>query len=363
MKIQESNSLRGSNNFDFVRVLAAILVLVGHSPALFKNKPFYYDPLIKIIGYPAHAIGLYIFFIISGFLITKSWESKKNTFEFIVSRILRIFPALLFTLICTTFILGPLLTSYHLSDYLTSKETYKHLLNITLFRIYYELPGVFGSNPYNNAVNGSIWSLSYEFTCYLLLILFGYFHFLKNKWFSLSIYVLAVILISFYKSEIELSYPTIPFLGINMDKMIEFFILFFSGSFFYLFRNYLTFNWITYSFIISLIIITRVFQIPFIFNSIIFSFLIFSLVFSRRINLNKFGKYGDFSYGIYLFAFPIQQIIAQFFTTEFNLLLLILISTLFTFIASFICWNLVEKPTLKLKKRILNLKINNPKYF
>ena len=357
MKIRESDLLKDSNNFDFIRILAAILVLIGHSPILFKNQNFSFDPLLKIFGYPAHLLGLFIFFIISGFLITKSWETKKNTFEFIISRIVRIFPALLFTIVCTTFILGPLFTTHSLVEYFQSEITYKQLLNLTLFRVYYELPGVFEFNPYNYAVNGSIWSLAYEFTCYLLILFWGYGQLFKSKWIGLSVFIVTVVLLTMFKNDFVKNTPIIPLLGLNTDRMIEFLIVFFTGSIFYQFRKIIFFNWIGYLLITILVIAARMYQLPLIFNTIIIAYLTFGIVFSKKIKLNRIGKYGDFSYGFYLFAFPIQQMIAYLFPKDTNLLILVIISILLTFVAAIISWNFIEKPSLKLKNRILKLGI------
>ncbi len=359
MKIQESDLLKDSNNFDFVRILAATFVLIGHSPVLFKNQPFSFDPFVKIVGYPAHLLGLFIFFIISGFLITKSWETKRSVFDFIISRMVRIFPALLFTIAITTFILGPLLTTYSLTDYFKSEETYKHLLNISLYRIFYILPGVFEFNPYNNAVNGSIWSLAYEFTCYLMTIILGYIRFFKRKWINLSVYLFVLILFLIYDIDLEKCNYLIPLFGLQLHKFLQLYILFFSGSIFYQFRSSISFNWKTYLLILCFLILARFNHFSFVPNSIILTFLIFALVFSKKNKLNRFGKYGDFSYGIYLFAFPIQQAIAYLAPKETNLWLLIILSLLFTFIASIVCWNLIEKPSMKLKNKFLkNIRIN-----
>jgi len=305
MKINDDSLRRNTNNFDFLRFLAASFVLIGHTPALLDSIPFAYDPFQLLFDIPIRTVGVFIFFTISGFLVTKSWESKKSVSDFFMARILRIFPALISLLFISTFILGPILSSLSLTSYFSSLTTYQYLLNASLYRMYYALPGVFDSNPYGNSVNGSLWTLSYEFTCYLALAFFGILHVLKNKWLGLSLLLLTLLLFFLYKNEIETFLPIVPILGIHTSKLITFLLYFFTGSIFYQFRNEISFNWLVITMAIIGTILIKMNVIPYLLFAVILPYFIFFCAFSKNIKLAKFVQFGDFSYDMYLFAFPI----------------------------------------------------------
>jgi peptidoglycan/LPS O-acetylase OafA/YrhL len=142
MRITDINIDRSSNNFDAIRLVAALFVLIGHSPAILLNRELEWDPFLQMIGTSIHFTGVLIFFTISGFLITRSWEFKKNILDFFIARFLRIFPALICVIILSVFVLGALITKYAISDYLSSPITAKYLQGMTLYRMNYYLPVV-----------------------------------------------------------------------------------------------------------------------------------------------------------------------------------------------------------------------------
>src|SRR3984893_10721087 len=130
-----------SNNFDFLRLIGAVLVIYGHaSPLTGTVSP----------GFAANGvatIGVKIFFVISGYLVALSWLRDGNLARFLLRRCLRIFPALVAVVILTVLVLGPLLTTQPLSAYFNNPLVTFYLRNIALY-INYSLPGVFEHNVY-----------------------------------------------------------------------------------------------------------------------------------------------------------------------------------------------------------------------
>ncbi|KAM9864044.1 hypothetical protein ACI1US_00203 [Leucobacter sp. BZR 635] len=161
-----SSTGRGSNLFDLIRIMAAAMVVIGHAWPLsgVKGPP-------TLAGITVHHLGVYIFFTLSGFLLSRSWSREPRPFPFLIRRSLRIFPALALVVVVTIGALGPVFTSKQPSNYWGSGETWGYLWNLTLFA-QYDLPGVFADNP-TTAVNGSLWSIGPEFTCYLALVALG----------------------------------------------------------------------------------------------------------------------------------------------------------------------------------------------
>ena len=115
--------MRG-NNFDGLRLVGALLVLIGHGFVLTElgRAP-------RLAGVPIHTLGLYIFFAVSGYLIYGSWTRIQAPLPYLRNRILRIFPALWVVVLLTLFLIGPLLTASGIHAYFTSSETWVYLAN------------------------------------------------------------------------------------------------------------------------------------------------------------------------------------------------------------------------------------------
>ncbi|WBU37108.1 acyltransferase family protein [Homoserinibacter sp. YIM 151385] len=158
---------RHGNDFDALRLLGAVLVIVGHGFVL-HGEP---GRTPYAFGLALHTLGVAIFFAISGFLIMGSWMRRPALAVYATSRAARILPALVpVTLVCA-FLLGPLVSTLPLGEYLSSGATWAYLANLVPVVPQYELPGVFTELPYPDAVNGSLWTLRVEFLCYLAVAL------------------------------------------------------------------------------------------------------------------------------------------------------------------------------------------------
>lgn len=149
--------------FDYLRLIAAILVIVHHARVLNGAPPLMLGP-----GLDPGALGVGIFFVISGALVAGSLERSARITDFLAKRVLRIFPGLLVALLLTALVLGPLVTTQ--AGYLREPATWLYVLkNMTLYAVTYTLPGVFLAAPVAGIVNGSLWTLRLEFTAYLAL--------------------------------------------------------------------------------------------------------------------------------------------------------------------------------------------------
>lgn len=160
------------NNYNLIRFAAASLVILFHS---YHLSGVMWDPLSYLTRHTnlGH-FAVSIFFIVSGFLVCKSYVTRRNILVFIEARFLRIFPALIVVIILSVFLIGTIATVKPIKAYLTSMETWNYFIyNSTLIQVHYYLPGVFQDNPYPGAVNGSLWTLPFELWMYIILALFG----------------------------------------------------------------------------------------------------------------------------------------------------------------------------------------------
>lgn len=326
-----------ANNFDFIRFLAATLVIFSHSyPLSTGNENL--EPLMWLSKGQSTLgdVAVFVFFITSGYLITQSYDRKKDIISFAISRTLRIFPGLIVVLLLSVFLLGPIITSS--INYFTETGTYTFLASVTLYQFNHFLPGVFEDNIFGRAVNGSLWTLKYEFLFYILVGVLGMLNKLNKKT------VIFLFLCSFF-----ISFFSLPF-GETINRVPLMFQFFAAGMIIYLFRDKIPLNKCL-AYVSIFIIIFSIFAGGFTKVFIIFgSYLLMYIVYSTKFKLHNFSKYGDFSYGLYIYAFPIQQTVTYFSGGEMNYLTNFIISFPIVLFFSYLSWHLIERPTLKLKK-------------
>nr|WP_295972281.1 acyltransferase [uncultured Bacillus sp.] len=322
------------NNLDFIRFVAATCVIFSHAyPLTTGNNASEAFAVFSKGQMTLGELAVSIFFVISGFLITQSYDRSKDPIYYFKARVLRIFPGLIFCVFLTILLLGPIFTELSVKDYFKNRETFDYLKTITLYWIQYDLPGVFQTNVWPVAVNGSLWTLWYEFFFYIVVAALGVVRLLDKR----------VVLVGFILAS------ALYFLGIG-GLYTDLFRYFGAGMVVYLFRKHIKMNgWMA---IISLIILMITVKMGyFVYAFTIFgTYLIFYFAFDTRVKLQNFGKYGDFSYGIYIYAFPIQQIMSYLFHNQLTHWENFLLAFPFTLLFAIISWYLVEKRALKYKK-------------
>ena len=342
---------RFHNNFDFLRLLGAFLVIFSHSyPIATGNANA--EPLLG--GLTLGSLGLMIFFVISGYLIPSSWLRKPEFSGFFKNRILRIVPGLFGVALVTIFIIGPLVTIIPVVDYFRDPLTYWYFHIVTIYYVWGSLPGVFVNNVYPDVVNGSLWILGLLFTMYIVVSILGFMGFLKKKGITLIITILLAASYFMY----NLSYFTFskPFFDLIYYKNLVWLlsldltfgtILFMIAVLFYLYRDLIKYDARICIFLSILWVLS--------FKTVLFSlvsfiaipYVILFIAFARIPYLNKTGKYGDFSYGLYIYAFPIQQSVSHF-IPGIPVLGMFLLSSLIVIPISIISYKFLESKALKI---------------
>lgn len=344
------------NNFDFLRLLAASMVIFSHSFDLIAPSDVTMtngEPLrVLTDGQMSFgSLGVAIFFCLSGFLITQSLFRSNSYKTYFIKRFLRIFPALILDLLIAVFIWGAIVTSLSLYDYFTNPLTFRYLLNVGLYNISYVLPGVFENNIYGNTVNGSLWTLPYEFTCYFGIAILYYFFILKNKYIY-TIFYLMCLAVGFFILNTQFHTATIPYTNISFVPLFTLSAYFGAGALFCHFQDKIEYNVGIAAVLLLVLIIGSHFHLMDYFNYLCLPYIVFWFVFERRIPVQNAGKFGDFSYGIYIYGFPVQQTIIHFAGAALNVSEMIVLSFIFTIPLAVFSWFAVEKKALKLKKVI-----------
>ena len=161
-----------ANNLNLIRALAATGVLVSHAWPIALG-PSATEPLHALTGFSLGALCVMLFFAASGFLIAGSWERRPDPVRFALARALRLFPALTVSLVLVALVMGPLVAGRSLLDYAADPEVQSFLFhNLLLVSPQYALPGVFEANPFPH-VEGSIWTLLHEALCYGAVLIAG----------------------------------------------------------------------------------------------------------------------------------------------------------------------------------------------
>ncbi len=335
---------RENNNLDIFRIFAACLVIVGHSYVLFPD-PGETDLIREFTGFTySAALAVKIFFFISGLVVTNSILSSKSFSRFTISRFFRIFPALIFLCAVTVFVIGPLITTETISDYFNSPLTMTYFKNNIRLKTEYDLPGVFISNHYGRAVNGSPWTLPYELGCYLFLLGIFCLGILKNK--TVASIVFGIIIVESVLPQRIFTY------WINSDPEILPLPAYFSlGALLAINQEKIKLDHLQ---TIGLLIITFVVWNTR-FNELLFCLSVFSLILnlSRSKWLLRLKIKNDISYGIYLWGFVVQQLL-QHYVKRQTVYLKMVISIVMAVAIAYISWFVIEKNSIKLGKYFIN---------
>ncbi len=337
------------NNFNLVRFLAATAVIYAHSYPITLGRQ-HHDPFHALLGEGIGATAVHIFFILSGFLVTRSLLHRPSVGEFTWARFLRIYPGLFAACAFCALVVGPLFTVLPKAEYLTRPEPYEFIA-INGFslagNLRYSLPGVFGDLPYAHGINGSLWTLPWELRMYVSLTLLGMLGIAKRpRWFS----VLALIgIVAFLVNE--------HFLFSSSDfvrKTLRFTTFFYGGGMLFVERKRIPFHpAVAWGLIAAVVVARGFFGLGGIFGilfplSLIYLVLYVSLVPGGWIR--GFNRIGDYSYGIYVYAFPVQQMVAHFFPGlgVYGAAGASFLGTLPLAVGS---WYLIEKPMMSFKSR------------
>lgn len=335
---------RDDNRFDILRLLAAWLVLFSHCYPLGARPQN--EPLASIWGIDTlGGVGVAIFFVLSGYLVTISLERSPNLFTFFRRRVLRIYPGLIAICLLSVLVLGPLLTTLPLPVYWHHPLTWSYLWTAGAWDIHYPLPGVFADNPLPYAINGSLWSLPYEITCYLALVLLSLLPGPLRPKATLAAAGLVGVLLT--RPAAPLTGPFDIFLGMDYYHG-KLGLLFALGAVFALWRTHIRpLGW-------SAVLLAGALWLPLgAWQLLLYVLGLGTLTLWLALHglwLPRLpARMGDWSYGAYLYGFPVQQVLAHFKLHEASFAGYVLACTVLTFALGGLSWHLIEKQAMRWK--------------
>jgi peptidoglycan/LPS O-acetylase OafA/YrhL len=320
------------------------MVIVGHSSILNGISNNWVDPIAYFFPFAASGPwAVNLFFFISGLVVTNSLINNRKPLQFIVARLFRIMPAFAFVVILSAFIIGPIVSSFTFKQYFESGITYSYITDNLFFHVYYNLPGVFTNNFYKYAVNGSLWTLAYEMSCYVILL--GVFLIIRNRGKLFYNIILGLIILEAF-SPFKFIFN---WLGTNpeINLLPAAFAL---GSLLAVNAEEIK---------IDKFSVLGVMLIYFFFRTSSYSYLFFNIASSITIlyiSTNKFFNFHrpkyDVSFGVYLWGFLVQQTLYHI-TGKLYVGWHCVLSLTISFVLAYLTHFLIEKPGINLGKKLV----------
>jgi peptidoglycan/LPS O-acetylase OafA/YrhL len=337
------------NNIDFLRFALACVVIHTHSYEMTGRHYAGMANRLLHLELGGAWLAVNAFFALSGVLITASWLKSTSTTDYFRRRLLRIYPGFVAAILFCVLIVGPL-GGATLATYFRDTETYAFFKPL-IFGPIGTLPGVFETLHWKGQVNSSLWTIRFELFCYVLLAVLGLTTLLRHRAAILSLFLLSLIAqiaqTAAWPGRWEM---VLPFFG-DVWEVIRFIVFFLAGATFYLYRDVIPFDRRLFAAAAIVLVAAFALKLSIIALPICGVYCLMYVAFHPTLRLPNCGKYGDFSYGMYLYAFPIQQLLVLYFRPAQNPLILSLVGAVLTLAVAFLSWHLIEKPALALKGR------------
>jgi peptidoglycan/LPS O-acetylase OafA/YrhL len=338
--------------FDTLRIALAFSVIGWHSFHIAAGEP---HPLadLHFFWFPGYAI-LSMFFALSGFLITAS-ATRLLLGNFILNRGLRIVPALLVEVVLSAIVLGAIFTTLPLSEYFRSDGFWRYFGNVAGF-VSLTLPGVFESNP-DHAVNASLWTIPFEIGCYVLmagLILCKCLH--RPRLVLMLCAAFGVIAVAIYLADPAFtSTSSLDPRDIFTGKGSRLFISFLLGIAIYLYRFDIEYSRRTaLACLLFCLLVAAVGPLPgALLNVFVTPALAYLTAYLGVTDLPKLPLFhrGDYSYGVYLYGYPLQQTIVAIWPSHAGVAVVFILAAFATTAFAMFSWHVIELPILKLRSR------------
>jgi peptidoglycan/LPS O-acetylase OafA/YrhL len=341
MTANDSNS-RQANNFGFLRLLFATLVILSHSPELVDGNQSR-EILTRLFGTVSFGVlAVDGFFLISGYLITQSLVNSRSYLEYLSKRVLRIYPGYIVAFAISLLIGG--MAGGSISSPFQVLRQVAHAFSLHTPR----LDGAFIGIPYPT-LNGPMWTVAYEFRCYLFVMLLGTLGVLRSR---LAYLVMTIALLVGMFSQRGFALPHLLESAVgSVQPGVRFCAIFCCGGIFFLFRDRISYTRKA-AVIASAALLPAMFAHRFAEIALVTlgGYLLFWFAFEvKSSRLSRIGNGVDLSYGVYLYAWPIQSLLIWHYN-HISPWLVFFITTMTAGVIAYASWTLIEQPFLSLKR-------------
>jgi peptidoglycan/LPS O-acetylase OafA/YrhL len=337
---------RSSNNFGALRLFFAVLVILSHSFELVDGDRSR-EILTSLFGTLSFGeLGVDGFFLISGYLVTKSFQESHSTGEYLLKRVLRIYPGYVVAYLICILALGPFV-----GGQIASLSGLKVLVRTVFLQPPY-MDGAFAGTVYP-MLNNSMWTIAYEFRCYLLVLVVGLAGLLSKRS-ILIVLTVACLALSIEQPSVQNWFPYrfAPYLG-DPNTSLRFTSIFGCGALFYVFRDRIRYDWRAATLATCGLIALMFSRFAQPALAILGGYLLFWFALNvRSTRLAAVGTKVDISYGVYLYAWPVQKLLIWMYP-GISPWLVFIEATAIASILALGSWRLVEKPFLRLKAALV----------
>ena len=347
------------NHLDFLRLFAALLVIVSHYFAL-RDGDNRREPYERLSGYCNFGkVAVYSLFFISGLLAARSFLGRPNAARYLWNRARRVFPALWAAVGFCILIVGPLLTTLPLRTYFTHPATLHFAGNAALVPNHYDLPGVFTQYDHGDpraAVNGSLWSIPCGMLMFFAIAGLGTLRVLGRKPLIIAVTVATFLAWLAYHLGLITSTPLLRHrIWIEFLPHLGFF--FFAGVLAFLYRDRIRPD--VRIFLLCLLAIGVTWRatwpgtgrIGYVVFTLALPYVLLYLSFARwplvSRALQNVNRPGDFSYGVYVFGYPVQQLLMGLYGPRLPAIAHILLACMASILLAALSWRLIERPILR----------------
>lgn len=348
--------------FEFLRILLAMTIFYGHTALIMGRKSTLpiangldaasahlataqvsdaVATIVLILKTRGYVVLVPMFFALSGFLVTGSAVRVRSTVTFLRFRLLRILPALCVEVTLSAVILGACFTKLPLASYFADPGFFRYFGNIAGV-VTFTLPGVFTGNAYPNTVNGALWTLPPEFYCYLIMAGLMVSTALWRRDLMLAAFAIGAAIL--LPTSLLSGFATTD-IFFSTTAVVSCFL---AGVLAFLYRDRIPLN----AGLAALSAVVTLCCVPF--GRSAFVMIPFLVYLTVWIGMQKalalpFMKGRDYSYGIYLYNFPITQALITIHPGASRAELIVVgLSVTIAFAA--LSWHFIEKPTLKMKR-------------
>ncbi len=327
------------NNFDAIRLIAAWLVFISHMHALVGL------PEPSVLGVHSFgAVGVIIFFSVSGCLVTRSWLSDPDWRRFAARRLLRVWPGYTVAILVGSLLIAPFFYGDTVADWFGSTGFWKNLSNIVLLRPHYH-PAVFDGHPWP-ALNGSLWSIPLEVWCYCGLLLGCLALARRIRFLAAIVVVSAVVAYLFALGGYQGHVPER--LGSSLFISLMLACFFIAGMLFALWPTLLASRKAAWALALATVLAVAAGEYALAFL-LALPWLVLRLGQASWSVLRHAGNHGDFSYGVYLYAWPMQQLSVAALGKGAPLVQHFLLAGGLTMLTAWLSWHLIEERALRYK--------------
>lgn len=340
------------NFFTPLRLIFASLVVIGHAFVIgLRNLEA--EPNL-LYNYTFSYLAVNLFFVASGFLVTKSMLYRGDGAGFAAARGLRIYPGLIVHVLFVMLIIGPLATNLPLREFFSSPDWYLQPLKVlTFFETNMEMPGIFAGNE-EQFGSAPLWTLRYELLAYIGTLLIFLMGLMRKKWMVLAQFFVPAF--AFMVFTITGWMDALPATGVNL---LRFGIAYGLGATLYAYRDRITYHWVGLPILFALTWITHKTAALEVTMNMLLAYFVMLTAYMKAPKFNWTQNIPDLSYGIYIYHWAVLQLLFHW-MPELSVTALIAMGFPITIALAWLSWTFIEKPMLS-KKGWLATKLRSKK--